>query len=73
VTIAKRASASSFTKMEISTRECGLSTSDTAKALTGKTRATNSAENTLAIGMKTKSMEEVLSSTKTEIVTTATG
>lgn len=70
---AKMALVSSSTKMETSTKECGLETRDTVKVLTGVTREASSEESTLEIGLKIKSTVEAPSSTKMETDMTVIG
>ena len=70
---ARRASASNSIKMEISMKACGPSISAMARVLIGRMKERSCAESTLVTGMKTKSMEEVRSSTRTETGTMATG
>ena len=73
-TIARKASASSSTRMAISMRACGLLTSATVRELTGRTQqATNCAVNTQEIGMRTRNMEEAPFSTRMETDTMGTG
>lgn len=72
-TTARKGLASNSTRMGTNTKECGLWTKSMAKELTGDLMETNSEENTLATGSRTKNMEEEPFSSKTAIVTTATG
>ena len=70
---AKKALASSFTRMVTNTRVCGRSISAMARVLTGKMREASCAVSTPVTGMRTKNTEEVPFSTKTRIGTMATG
>ena len=70
---AKKASASSSTRIKISMRECGPLTSATAKAHTGRMRETSFVVSTREIGTRTRSMEEAPSSTRMETDTMDTG
>ena len=71
--ISRKDSVSNSTKVETSTRVCGLKTRDMVKELTGELKAKSYAESTQEIGMRTRNMEEELSFTKTEIGTMDTG
>ena len=66
-------SAFNSTTMATSTKDCGKETNATDKELTGATRLVSFAVSTPETGMKTKSMAEVLSSTRTGTDTTDTG
>ena len=59
---AKRDLVSNFTRMAISTKECGPWTKSMVKEHTGEMKTLSSEENTLEIGLKTKNMVEALSS-----------
>ena len=72
-TTARKALEFSSTRMEINMKVCGPWIRGMAKERTGKMRVQNCDVNTQAIGTKIKSTEEVLSSTKMEIDTMATG
>ena len=72
-TTRKTVSAFSSTKMAISMKACGSMINDMAKALIGAMKVESSVVNTLETGMKIRSMAEEHSSTRMEIVTTATG
>jgi hypothetical protein len=61
------------TRMEISMKASGREISAMVKEPTGEMREANSVVNILEIGSRTRSMAEVLSSTKTVIAMTATG
>jgi len=62
-----------FTRIRTNMKVCGLKISVMVREHTGEQKATNYAENILEIGMKIKSMVEVLSSIKMETDTMDTG
>jgi hypothetical protein len=72
-TTAKKVSASSTIRMEISTKACGLSTKSMGKVLSGELITESYEENTLETGMRIADMDVELSSTLMAIVTTDTG
>jgi hypothetical protein len=72
-TTAKKDSVSSTTRMETSMRVCGQLTSATVRELIGEMKIRSSDVSIPAIGSKTKSTVAAPFSTKTEIVTMATG
>ena len=63
-TTARKVLVFNFTKMATSTKVCGPWTKSTVKAPTGEMKTPSSGENTLVIGLKTKSMEEAHSSSR---------
>jgi hypothetical protein len=60
----RKVSAFSSTKTAISMRVCGPPTAGMVKVLIGETKVESLGENTLVIGLRIRSMEEVLSSTR---------
>lgn len=72
-TTAKMALASSFTRMATSMKACGEATVVMDRAHTGEMKLGNCAENTQAIGSRTRNMGEELSSIKMETDTMGTG
>lgn len=70
---ARKASASSSTRTVTNTKACGPWTRSMVKEPTGGMRVTSWEESIPAIGSRTRSMEEVPSSSRMETDTTATG
>lgn len=72
-TTAKRALAFSSTKTETNTKACGHKTAGMDRELTGGMKVESSGGSIRVIGTRIRSMEEALSSIRTEIGTMATG
>ena len=70
---ARKVSEFSFTRTVISTKACGQSISATDRVLTGRMKELSLDVSTLVTGMRTRSTEEVLSSTRMVIATMVTG